>query len=367
MNLHFSFKSAKSPELENELQQNVQKLEKRLQVYRPDLIHLHGTIDSAPRDTFEVRLNLRLPSGQLSAQDSGPTAQAAMKATFSDIQSQLQRHKELLRSGHKWTREKFDHTLESAISSEEPADPPVLPPSKGNGHANLEAISAATFTAENRSSINSEVRTYLNGNLLRLERYVVRELRYLEANAQIQPSQISKDEVIDEVVVTALSAEEKPTHLAMERWLYRLARQAISRLSAGMTPDGESVPLEQSVGVQNVSGSDEAFLQFHQPGEMLMREDVIADTRAGNPEELAASDELIDQLESALHGVSREQREAFVLFAIEGFTATEISQVTDKESDHVRRLITEARDHLAKKLPSSHMLKKKLLQHSIVA
>ena len=58
------------------------------------------------------------------------------------------------------------------------------------------------------------------------------------------------------------------------------------------------------MGTQNVSGSDENFLQFHQPGETLNREDVIADVRASNPEELAASDELIDQLEDALRGVT---------------------------------------------------------------
>ncbi len=379
MNLHFSFKAAKSAVLENEIQQHVQKLEKRLQVFRPDLVHLHGTLDHAPRESFAVSLNLRLPSGQLTVQSSGSSASAAVKVAFSDLVSQLGRHKELLRSQHKWQRQKDQRqrAIEVApedVASEAPmADdtfiPSVLPPAsqrKTNGHSTPAEINEAVFADENRPNIQADVRSYIDANLPRLERFVARELRYVEANDLGGATPIPVNEVVDEVVVTALSAEQKPPHLVLERWLYRLAIQAIKRIAAGEA-DFDRVPLEQHVGTQNVTGSDENFLQFHQPGETLNREDVIADVRASNPEELAASDELIDQLETALHGVSREEREAFVLYAIEGFTVDEIAEVTDRPADQVRGAIERSREHLGRKLPASHTLKKKLLQHSSVA
>jgi RNA polymerase sigma factor (sigma-70 family) len=377
MNLHFSFKAAKSADLENDIQQHVQKLEKRLQVFRPDLVHLHGTLDRAPRESFAVNLNLRLPSGQLSVQSSGSSANAAIKVAFSDLVTQLGRHKELLRSQHKWQRQKDRHPREveavpdfasEVLTGDDSFVPSVLPPAsprKTNGHSTPEEINEAVFAEENRPTIQSDVRSYINASLPRLERFVARELRYVEANDP-NATPVAVNEVVDEVVVTALSAEQKPSHLVLERWLYRLAIQAIKRIAAGEA-DFDRVPLEQHVGTQNVSGSDEDFLQFHQPGETMNREDVIADVRASNPEDLAASDELIDQLETALHGVTRDEREAFVLYAIEGFTVDEIAAVTDRPAEQVRGAIERSREHLGRKLPASHKLKKKLLQHSSVA
>lgn len=371
MNLHFSYKAAKSPDLENEIQQHVHKLERRLQVFRPELVHLHGTLDHAPRESFSVNLNLRLPSGQLSVQNIGSSASAAVKVAFGDLVSQIRRHKELLRSEHKWQRQKTKRRSEADVRepfAEVFSAESVLPPAshKTNGHATPAEINEAAFADENRPGVQADVRSYINANLPRLERFVARELRYLEASGQNRIAQISQNEVIDEVVVTALSAEEKPQQIALERWLYRLAIQAIRRIGLG-DADFDAVPLEQHIGVQNVTGSDENFLQFHQPGETFNREDVIADVRAGNPEELAASDELIDQLETALHGVTREQREAFILYAIEGFTVDEIAQVTDRNARDVRSSIAQAKEDLGRKLPASHALKKRLLQDSSVA
>src|SRR3954471_7980319 len=106
MNLHFSYKAAKSSAIEREIQQQIEKLEPRLRVFSPELIHLHGTYDDAPNKGFSLALNLRLPSGQLFAQDEGSSGEAAVKAGFADLISQLNKHKDLLRSGHKWVREK---------------------------------------------------------------------------------------------------------------------------------------------------------------------------------------------------------------------------------------------------------------------
>ena len=78
MNLHFSFKTAKSPEIEKEINQHVNKLGRRLQAFRPELVHLHGTLDSGPPEAFSVSLNLRLPSGQFSAHNSAASAAAAV-------------------------------------------------------------------------------------------------------------------------------------------------------------------------------------------------------------------------------------------------------------------------------------------------
>ena len=94
MNVHISYKTAKAPDLEKQFNHQIEKLGRRLQVFRPELIHLKGIIEqSRTREGVVVSLNLRLPSGQMASQQAGPTAIAAVKAAFADLVSQLTRHK----------------------------------------------------------------------------------------------------------------------------------------------------------------------------------------------------------------------------------------------------------------------------------
>jgi RNA polymerase sigma factor (sigma-70 family) len=381
MNLHFSFKSAKSSEIEKEIQQHVQKLDRYLHVFRPELVHLHGTIDRGRRDGFTAALNLRLPTGQLFSNDEGDTPSAAVKVAFSELLGQLKRHKELLRSEHKWKRvrkgsiepvARAEAAVERLMGSREAretsgdAASPAPKTKRDNGAAAPEEITTATFAAENRNLFQADIRHYIDANLARLERYIARELRFRESVGDIEPGQVTENEVVDEVVLAALSMEERPRNVSLERWLYRLAIEAVRQLSRPQEEDS-ALHLEQTVREPNVSGSDEVLLQYHQPGETLNREDVIPDSAAGNPEELAANDEFIAQLDLALRGTRREDRETFLLYAIEGFTVREIGQVFGRELSAVRSSIAAARNHLVKKLPPSNAFKKKLLQHSIVA
>ena len=66
MNVHFSYKVNKTPDIEKEINQQIEKIRKRLQVFRPELIHLKGIVEqNSAREGFLVSLNLRLPSGQM--------------------------------------------------------------------------------------------------------------------------------------------------------------------------------------------------------------------------------------------------------------------------------------------------------------
>src|SRR6266576_3316570 len=70
-----------------------------------DAMHLKGSVEqNSPREGTIVSLNLRLPSGQMAVREAAPTAAAAIKAAFDDLLQQLTKHKDLLRSSHKWPR-----------------------------------------------------------------------------------------------------------------------------------------------------------------------------------------------------------------------------------------------------------------------
>jgi RNA polymerase sigma factor (sigma-70 family) len=368
MNLHFSFKdeSAKTSDVERELQQHVQRLERYLQAYRPDLVHLHGTIHHHNREGFSISLNLRLPTGQLASQENSRIVNGAIKVAFTDLISQLKRHKELIRNEHRWRRERkpprgavteLQESVERYVSRnsnerEAPADRDRRPPE----------VTPEAF--EYGSLFKADVRKYINGNLVRVERFVEREIRAREEDGTLEPDSLSPLEVVDEVVVTALSSDDGHG-LSTEKWIYRLALDAINELSSNS--DRTQLHLEEPVGQPNVRGDDDEFLQYHQPGERHNREDFLPNTDVVNPEQGAANDEAIEQLEDALRALPREQRQAFVLYTVEGFSIDETAQVIGRDATSIKELINGAREQVMRKLPPTNALKKGLIEHSNVA
>ena len=165
MILHFSYKLTKTPDLEKAVEQQIQKLRKRLQIFRPELVSLNGTVDEGAKNGTVVSLNLHLPSGQLAAQQTADRPVAAIKAAFDGLIEQLTKHKDLLRSEYKWPRTR-------GVLQERP----------------LEQVPFEDTIAAVKSDkiSDDDVSSYVNLNLPRLQRYVERELRYREASGRLR-------------------------------------------------------------------------------------------------------------------------------------------------------------------------------------
>jgi DNA-directed RNA polymerase specialized sigma24 family protein/ribosome-associated translation inhibitor RaiA len=333
MNVHISYKVRKTPDIEKEVNHHIEKLRKRLQVFRPELVHLKGVVEqNSAREGTTVSLNLRLPSGQMAAQESAATASAAVKAAFDDLMQQTIKHKDLLRNSHNWARRRVaDFRPEGEVPFEK----------------TIAAVQVPAASAD-------DIRSYVNANLGRLDRFVERELYFRETAELISPDFVTKNEVIDEAVARALGdAAEKPERLALEPWLYRLAIRAMDDLAARSPESLSPVPLEESVRKRNVRASDEPELQFHQPDETFTEESVIADSRVATPEDIAYSDEMVALMHFALKSASRADRESFILHTIEGFSVAEIAATNDRKPEHVQSSIGAARECLRRALPAS--------------
>ncbi len=330
MNVHVSYRLHNVPAVEKDVQHQIEKLQKRLQVFRPELIHLKGVVEEvSAREGTSVTLNLRLPSGQMAVQTAAPTATAAVRAAFEDLLQQVNKHKEILRSSHKWQRGKRGNSARSKVPLQE------VP---------FEQTLAAVFPPTVSSD---DVRSYVNVNLARLARFVEREIYIREAQETLAQDSVSKEEVIDEAIAAALSdGQEKPEKMALEPWLYRQALRALEELSRGDESNGSAVHLEDSARRPNVRASDEAELQFHQPDESITGETVIADSRVATPEQIMASDELMRLIASALRDLGSGPREAFILHALEGFSVEEIVAITGSPPERVLAHVSAARDHL---------------------
>jgi len=343
MNVHVSYKISKTPDLEKLINQQVEKLGRYLQVFRPELVHLKGIVEeNSARQGVVVLLNLRLPSGQMTSQKSSPTAITAVKAAFDDVAEQVKRHKELLRNHHKWPRRRGPaRALVGTVPFEQ---------------------TVAVIKPEPISS--SDIAGYVNINLPRLKRFVQRELQYRGDQGLLAADSISVEDVVNEAIANALGEhDDKPERMKLEPWVHRLARQAIDTLALDRDNEG-MVPLERSHGRQNVEGSDEALLQFHQPDDRLLEENVIPDPTANTPEELAARSELLSLMETTLQDAGRDAQEAFILFTVEGFTLQEIADIHNHTVEEVRAAIRRASDHLQRSLPIKDPLKDKLLEYS---
>src|ERR1043166_2632745 len=99
MNVHVSYKAGKTPDVEREFQHQIQKLQRRLQVFKPELVQLNAVAEQENSHRATMSLNLRLPSGQMAVQRSGENPLAAVKSAFADLLSQVTKHKDMLR-GH---------------------------------------------------------------------------------------------------------------------------------------------------------------------------------------------------------------------------------------------------------------------------
>jgi len=199
MNVHVSYRLHKIPAVEKDIQHQIEKLQKRLQVFRPELIHLKGVVEEiSPREGTSVSLNLRLPSGQMAVQASAATAATAVKSAFEDLLQQVSKHKDILRASHKWQRGKRgDSARPGSIVREVPFE------------QTLAAVFPPTISAD-------DIRSYVNVNLARLERFVEREIYFREAQELIAADSLSKEEVIDETIAAALgNGQEKPERLAL--------------------------------------------------------------------------------------------------------------------------------------------------------
>ncbi len=367
MNVHVSYKAGKTPDLERELQHQLQRLERRLQVFKPDLVNFHAIVDPENRQGASTSLNLRLPSGQLAVQKSGENIIAALKGAFTDLLLQLTRHKDLLRGN--WTRQARRAARERV--AEIPALPAVesIHPRATRGTTVRPAVPkiAHAKTGNGSSATRSNIETWLSANLRKLEEFIDRELEFQVQAERIREEQITREEVIDEVIVSALSHENGATQLlSLESWFHRLAIQAVRRLISANADTG-NFSLDAPAGTPNVTGSDENVLQYHQPDDSLAGENTIRDENVRTPEEIFADDEMVAQLDIVLREVHAHDREAFVLYTLEGFTVEEISRLAGRSADQVRQSIRHARSQIQQKLPAQNEFRQSLLSHSRVA
>jgi DNA-directed RNA polymerase specialized sigma24 family protein/ribosome-associated translation inhibitor RaiA len=342
MNVQMSYKLRKTSDIEKHVNHFVTKLGKRLRDFRPGLVHLRGLVErSSPREGTCVSLNLRLPTGQMAAQESAEHSIAAIKGAFEELLSQVGKHKDRLRSSSKWPRWRRG----------------------SNGRSEPGVPFENTFAVVHPPIISSDdISAYLHTNLNRLDHVIEHELSIREPIEWPHVNWLTKEEVMDETIARALSdGIDKPERAVLEPWLCKLAKTTIDDLVSRDGESGEEIHLEESVRQRNEKASSEPQLQFHQSDESFTEETIIADRHAVNPEVEAYSEEILALVQRALYTARRNDREAFILYALEGFSVDEIAVITHRTTAETLACIESAREHLRHSPPLANSLHMKLL------
>jgi ribosomal subunit interface protein len=101
--------------VEDECRRHVEKLNRLMKRYVPDLVKLHCGFEKTPRRVeYNFSLNLALPTGNLHATGSGADVRASATAAFAEIEGQFKKHQEKLRKDFVWKRKRARGPLKAA-------------------------------------------------------------------------------------------------------------------------------------------------------------------------------------------------------------------------------------------------------------
>jgi len=90
-----------------EVTRRLDKLNRLLKSYQPDMIQLKGVFSKNQRTAEQsCALTLSLPNGTLHATGNGKNVLAGCKKAFSEIETQVKKHQSRLRREHEWKRKR---------------------------------------------------------------------------------------------------------------------------------------------------------------------------------------------------------------------------------------------------------------------
>jgi ribosomal subunit interface protein len=93
--------------IEHDFERHIDKLNRLLKHYEPDLIELHSSLEKVPRKTeYSFSLNLKLPTGTLHSTGTAADVPTSAKAAFAEIEVQVKKHQEKVRKDYMWKRKR---------------------------------------------------------------------------------------------------------------------------------------------------------------------------------------------------------------------------------------------------------------------
>jgi RNA polymerase sigma-70 factor, ECF subfamily len=176
-----------------------------------------------------------------------------------------------------------------------------------------------------------------------LYRFVAREIRYHEALGDLEPGEVDVEDVLDEVFLTALrQLHRMPRRATFKGWLRHLALQTLRRVVRASRGRRRYEPVHLEDPPPNGRRLDASY-----PSDArLTWKDIIPDRSTPSPEEAVLLKETWQTLEASLNQLPADQREVFLLRAVEGLSYEEIAAMLGRPIQQVKSSYRAAREAL---------------------
>jgi ribosomal subunit interface protein len=322
--------------LESYWEKKLPRLEKLLAPYRADLREIRLTVSQHRRDSqpswYEVRAVLHLPTGTLAAEANAEDPQVALDRVADALVTEIKKHKERVRQDYLFKR-------------------------KGHNRADLSAA-GPLLKRDVEHGRREDFDRLLRPHLRILRDHARRELRTLELEGLLHRGEVSLDDLLDQVLINAWQHfADRPKQLPLDLWLVDLLdetleqwikqepRPHVSLEQKARTDEGH--PQDEQEWWQEVLGETETFTLG----------DLIPDAEATPAWDELDSEEQRDRLLSLIRQLPRAQRQAFVLHALENYSAAEVAKLQDRPVGEVEADIEAARQTLRERLLAGEYLK----------
>jgi ribosomal subunit interface protein len=317
MNLKIQNRNYEIPQNVQRLIENkAQKIRKLLPTFSSDAVDLHVTLEKITRgNQFQSTLVLALPQTAVRVEEIADNAAGSVLHAFDELIRKVKRFKSQLNREKFWQRQ----------------------PNWTGGVAATENV--------------RELENAINLNLDKIENYIRRELYHQVVLENMPYGLIQPEAVVDDVFLEVSSKSAvRPENVPVESWMFQVAREQLRKRLETLQDSEDSSYLEELQETELPRQWADEDQNFYQPDEVLRLEDLLKDENSNNPEELMEREEIEVELQKAVARLPASMREAFVLFALEGFEPDEIAMITGRTPEEVVREVAEARRLLRERL-----------------
>lgn len=320
--------------LHQTLRRKLTRLERLLQHYAPEAVHLHIVMArSAATGRHSARLTLRLPRHILHRTKFALEPLVAFTAALEAMCLEI--------SGRKQVK---------------PRPAPALPGAKKIRRR------PSGFAAKPRTGraapagLGDVLRDLLAHNYARLLQYVKLQLAHAGENGDRLDHVIDPRGVVDEIAQRALvDPEAKPARLGHLLWLYTLARQEVARRRRLLkAQEVDTVSLESLRKLPEIDEEEEGY-DAEQPLDLIERQEATTrtsmreltpDDHAVSPADSAVNHDLLEEARRVADDWTKPEREIFELHYVDGFEPREIATVTRRTLRRVQATIDALHDRL---------------------
>ncbi|MGF6653398.1 DNA-directed RNA polymerase specialized sigma24 family protein/ribosome-associated translation inhibitor RaiA [Paraburkholderia youngii] len=290
------------------------RLTPHLSHFPSGLVRLQATLEkSLHRSLYRVRLRLVLPGATLACGHDAPEPETAIEHAITELERQLERHVAHLRHEDAWRRKER--------------------------RAGLRQL--RTAVAEQTDAASTLFGETVRPLLASLQRFVQRELAYLQTRGDLASDDPSVDDIVDEALARACERfAERPRRLEPLQWLYQIALELLeAEVAHRQMEEGRCISLEGRLPVQlhePREDDDELLFEYWQPDEVLRLEDVVPATD-GTPEDAVISRELRELVAALLAELPEPWRRAVTLCRLEAqpeAAAAQVLGITEEELRH---------------------------------